>query len=327
MLFALYGLFFLSGAAGLIYESIWTRYLALLVGHSAYAQILVLTIFLGGMAVGSFLVGRYSERLRSPLLWYAIIEAAVGLLGLLFHPTFRAVSAAAYDSIFPALVASPGAQSAVKWLLAGLLILPQSILLGATFPLISAGILRRWKSRPGSVLSWLYASNSFGAAVGVLLAGFYLVSRFDFPGTLGFAAALNFAAAAVTLVLVGRRKESFAAPVVTPSESVERPELATLAASGSRWLLLGAAFGTAVASFAYEIAWIRMLSLVFGSATHSFELMLSAFILGLALGALAVSTRADRWRDQPVRAELQPATRPQPFGQTCAPLALEPALP
>ncbi len=302
MLFALYALFFLSGAAGLIYESIWTRYLALLVGHSAYAQILVLTIFLGGMAVGSFLVGRYSERLRSPLIWYAIVEAAVGLLGLLFHPTFRVVSAAAYDSIFPALVASPGAQSAVKWLLAALLILPQSILLGATFPLISAGILRRWKSSPGRVLSWLYASNSFGAAVGVLLAGFYLVSRVDFPGTLDVAAALNFAAAAVTLVLVGRRKESFAAPTVATPERVERAESSTSApAINTRWLLLGAAFGTAVASFAYEIAWIRMLSLVFGSATHSFELMLSAFILGLALGALAVSTRADRWRD-PLRA-------------------------
>src|SRR5437868_5846669 len=302
MLFALYALFFLSGAAGLIYESLWTRYLALLVGHSAYAQILVLTIFLGGMAVGSFLVGRYSERLHSPLMWYAGVEAAVGLLGLLFHSTFRAVSVAAYDSIFPALVASPAAQSAVKWLLAALLILPQSILLGATFPLISAGILRRWRSRPGRVLSWLYASNSFGAAVGVLLAGFYLVNRFDFSGTLAFAAALNFVAAGVTVMLVRRRKESFSAPVASPSENVERAEAAGSAPpTKTRWLLLGAAFGTAVASFAYEIAWIRMLSLVFGSATHSFELMLSAFILGLALGALAVSTRADRWRD-PVRA-------------------------
>src|SRR5256714_9046858 len=222
MLFALYALFFLSGAAGLIYESIWTRYLALLVGHSAYAQILVLTIFLGGMAVGSFIVGRYSERLRNPLIWYAGVEAAVGLFGLLFHPTFRAASAAAYDSIFPALVASPGAQSAVKWLLAASLILPQSILLGATFPLISAGILRQWKLRPGAVLSWLYASNSFGAAVGVLLAGFYLVSRFDFPGTLDVAAALNFAAAAVTLVVVRGRKEPFAVTVAPTPEDVGR---------------------------------------------------------------------------------------------------------
>src|SRR2546423_9887036 len=88
MLFAFYALFFLSGAAGLIYESIWTRYLALLVGHSAYAQILVLTIFLGGMAVGPVLVGRYSERLRSPLISYAIPPAPGGLPRLLVHPPF-----------------------------------------------------------------------------------------------------------------------------------------------------------------------------------------------------------------------------------------------
>jgi spermidine synthase len=262
----------------------------------------VLTIFLGGMAVGSFIVGRYSERLRNPLILYAVIEAAVGLLGLLFHPTFRAVSAAAYDSIFPALVASPGAQSAVKWLLAASLILPQSILLGATFPLISAGILRRWGSRPGSVLSWLYASNSFGAAVGVLLAGFYLVSRFDFPGTLAFAAALNFAVAAITFALVKRRGRSFARGELATSErSASAASPTGPAVDSARLLLLGAAFGTAVASFAYEIAWIRMLSLVLGSATHSFELMLSAFILGLALGALSISRVADRWRD-PLRA-------------------------
>lgn len=300
-IFALYGLFFLSGAAGLMYESIWTRYLALLVGHSAYAQILVLTIFLGGMAVGSFAVGRYSERLRNPLTWYAVVEVAVGVLGLLFHPTFRAVSAVAYDSLFPALASSPGAQFTVKWLLAAALILPQSILLGATFPLISAGMLRRCTGRPGAVLSWLYASNSFGAAVGVLLAGFYLVSRFDFPGTLAFAAVLNFAAAAITLVVVRRWKE----PVAPQGPArFDQREIASPAATSIRqtkWLLLGAAFGTAVASFAYEIAWIRMLSLVLGSATHSFELMLSAFILGLALGALWVSRYADRWAD-PLRA-------------------------
>ncbi|MFL5483199.1 MAG: fused MFS/spermidine synthase [Gemmatimonadaceae bacterium] len=293
MLIALYALFFLSGAAGLMYESIWTRYLALLVGHSAYAQILVLTIFLGGMAVGSFAIGRYSERFRNPLIWYAVVEAAIGLLGILFHPVFRAVSAAAYDSIFPALVASQGAQVTVKWLLAAILILPQSILLGATFPLISAGILRLWNTRPGAVLSWLYASNSFGAAVGVLVAGFYLVSRFDFPGTLIFAAMLNFFAAAITLALVVQWKELL--------PRTDRSTAKRSSTANRKWLLLGAAFGTAVASFAYEIAWIRMLSLVLGSATHSFELMLSAFILGLALGALWVSKRADRWQD-PVRA-------------------------
>ena len=75
--------FVVSGAAGLMYESIWSRYLSLLVGHSAYAQIIVLVIFLGGMSLGALLVGQRSERLRQPLVWYAAVEILVGIIGLL----------------------------------------------------------------------------------------------------------------------------------------------------------------------------------------------------------------------------------------------------
>src|SRR3954462_1108643 len=85
MLIFLCAMFVLSGAAGLVYESIWTRYLGLFVGHSAYAQVLVLVIFLGGMSLGALLVGKRSERLARPLLWYAVVEFATGVIGLFFH--------------------------------------------------------------------------------------------------------------------------------------------------------------------------------------------------------------------------------------------------
>src|SRR3954466_5939658 len=87
---SLYLIFILSGAAGLIYESIWTRYLGLFVGHSAYAQIIVLVIFLGGLSLGAYLIGRRSQRMRAPLLWYAGVELLAGLLGLVFHDVFVA---------------------------------------------------------------------------------------------------------------------------------------------------------------------------------------------------------------------------------------------
>src|SRR6185295_15237385 len=96
-------LFILSGAAGLIYESVWARYISLLVGHSAYAQVIVLVIFLGGMAIGSLSVGRWSERIQSPLLWYAIVEAAIALIALVFHSTFVAATSLAYDHVLPSL--------------------------------------------------------------------------------------------------------------------------------------------------------------------------------------------------------------------------------
>ena len=99
----LYAAFAASGVAGLLYELVWTRYLALMVGHAAYAQILVIAVFLGGLAAGSLLVGRRSRTLQSPLAWYAAAEGALCLGGLAFHPAFRAVSDVAYAWVFPAL--------------------------------------------------------------------------------------------------------------------------------------------------------------------------------------------------------------------------------
>jgi spermidine synthase/MFS family permease len=324
MLPLLYALFVVSGAAGLMYESIWSRYLGLFVGHGAYAQILVLVIFLGGMSIGAHLVGRRSERLREPLLWYAAVELAVAVIGVAFHAVFGGVTDAAYDGLFPRLPAGVVLLT-VKWTIAALLILPQSVLLGATFPLMSAGALRRAPGQPGRTLSLLYFANSLGAAGGVLLAGFVLLAAAGLPGTLLVAAGCNTLVAMVAWLVT--RVDPEVAPAAgagagtghSPDASVaELPagadervirertpgeRLTRLAGGAPRPLvraLLLVAFGTAAASFVYEVAWIRMLSLVVGSATHSFELMLSAFILGLALGAWWIRGRADRLAD-PVR--------------------------
>src|ERR1700741_4511485 len=88
---ALYVVFIVSGFAGLIYESIWTHYLKLYLGHAAYAQSLVLVVFMGGMAAGAWLCARLSERLERPLRAYAAIEAAIGLLAFAFHGIFGGV--------------------------------------------------------------------------------------------------------------------------------------------------------------------------------------------------------------------------------------------
>jgi spermidine synthase len=281
-------LFVLSGAAGLIYESIWARYLGLFVGHSAYAQIIVLVIFLGGMSAGAMAVSRWSERLKQPLWAYAAIEFVVGLLGLYFHEIFEAVTAWAYAGLYPALAGS-WTLTAAKWTLAGALILPQSVLLGMTFPLMSAGLLRLIRGQPGRMLALLYFSNSLGAALGVLVAGFYLVELVGLPGTLLAAVILNLVVAAATgsLVMSSRTRAPRASTAVKDSGTGKR------GSAGLERLLILTSLGTAVGSFLYEIAWIRMLALVLGSATHSFELMLSAFILGLALGAWWIRTRAD----------------------------------
>ncbi|HKU16764.1 MAG TPA: hypothetical protein VJQ52_20390, partial [Steroidobacteraceae bacterium] len=258
----LLGIFVVSGFTGLIYESIWSHYLKLFLGHAAYAQTLVLAIFMGGMAIGSWLVARYANRIRHLLWGYVLVEGIIGLLGIVFHRGFVAITDVSFASVIPAL-SSPISIHAYKWTLAALLILPQSILLGTTFPLISGGIIRRWPQSPGATLSMLYFTNSLGAAVGVLVGGFVLIRAVGLPGTILTAGLLNVALALAVWLMVRDQIE----PQPQPQASMAVPA----AGSVDRWFLI-AAFLTGAASFLYEIGWIRMLSLVLGSSTHSFEL-------------------------------------------------------
>ena len=283
----------MSGAAGLVYEIIWTRYLSLLLGHSALAQVLVLMIFLGGTALGALIVGFVAERLTNPLLLYCAAELAVALFGAGFHSLYGAVTGVAYTRIFPALTGG-AAMFLVQWGLAAALIFPQSVLLGTTFPLMSAAIIRRAPRAPGRTLASLYFANGFGGAIGVVVGGFLFVGAFGLPGALRAGGALSGVAALIVLPIALLAPRTPHALRVEPEDGrVARQQSFGLSRGEARYLLLVVALGTAVASLAYEIAWTRMLSLVLGSATHAFELMLSAFILGMSLGALWLRRRAD----------------------------------
>lgn len=277
--------FTLSGFAGLIYESLWTHYLKLFLGHAAYAQTLVLVIFMGGLAAGSVLASRLSPRWTNLLRVYALAEAAIGVVALLFHPIFVAATNAALIEFFPALQ-SPAAVTISKWVLAGALILPQSVVLGMTFPLMAAGFIRAYPERPGGSLALLYFCNSVGGAVGVLVSGFYLIPTLGLPNTSNVAGLINLGLAAVVWVTA-------ATPNPAPDGTVAVEDSSSDQRLAPYSLLIAVSALTGTASFVYEIGWTRMLSLVLGSSTQAFELMLSAFILGLALGGLWIKRRID----------------------------------
>ena len=275
----LFSIFTVSGFSGLIYESIWSHYLKLFLGHAAYAQTLVLAIFMGGMALGAWLTSRYTSKIRNLLVGYALVELVTGVLALIFHTVYNGATSLAFDSVIPAL-GSAETINAFKWLLGALLILPQSILLGSTFPLISGGVIRRVPEQSGETLAMLYVTNSLGAAFGVLASGFILINAVGLPGTVMTAGILNILLALFVWVLA-RDEDNQPAKIAAPVAGGNPVARVILVAAGCAGL----------ASFVYEIAWIRMLSLVLGSSTHAFELMLSAFILGLALGGYWIRRR------------------------------------
>jgi len=337
-------LFFISGISGLIYESVWSQYLKQFLGHAAYSQTLVLVIYMGGMAAGSWLAALWASRLRSLLLAYAVVEIALGALALVFHDLFLAYIDASFSTVIPFLN-KPLAISIYKWATASLIILPQSMLLGATFPLMAGGILRRFPGLSGYKTSVIYFVNTMGASLGVLISGFYLVREWGLKGAIISGGAIDlFVGGAILALCLNDKQQLSAASAEYPGDNANplginnnmaaddavnpnNPATANnsinpsidddiinmnafiddddpniVAIPGKReyyYPLLFVAGGTAVASFIYEIGWIRMLSLVLGSSTHSFELMLSAFILGLALGSFFVRNRLDTIKNAP----------------------------
>lgn len=285
----LFPLFFVSGFCGLIYESIWSHYLKLFLGHAAYAQTVVLVVFIGGMAIGAWLCGRFAHRIANPLLAYAAAEFVIGWFGIAFHRVYVQAIDWAYTALLPSACSAEG-WCVASWTLAAALILPQSILLGTTFPLMTGGVLRALPQDPGRSLGLLYFLNSFGAVFGVLVSAFILVPTVGLPGATFIAGLLNVLLGLfVYLIARGPGLRTQAPSAAHAAEGYGTGE--------SRRLLLWVALLTGLSSFVYEIVWIRMLSLVLGSSTHAFELMLAAFILGLALGGAWIRNRIDGLTD------------------------------
>jgi spermidine synthase len=293
--FALLLLFVLSGVAGLIYQSIWSHYLGLTLGHAAYAQTLVLAIFMGGMALGAWLASRYTLRWRHLVLAYAVVELAIGVLGLVFHALFVGYTDFSQSVLLPRL-SSITLAHAYQWTSAALLITPQCILLGATFPLLSAGLLRTGLEADGQILGGLYFTNSIGAAAGALLTTFVLLPAMGMPGAVMTAGLLNILVALLAWAIwkslpeastavdaPARAANAESAPVSNDANDADLRRL-------GRVLLLAAAI-TGASSFVYEIGWVRMLNQALGTTIHSFELMLAAFIFGLACGGLWIRRR------------------------------------
>jgi spermidine synthase len=161
------------------------------------------------------------------------------------------------------------------------------------FPLIAGAMSRRFPQKSDRLIALAYFSNSLGASAGALLGAFVLIGAVGLPGTVMSAGLVNIALAVVVWFVAN--DDAWSSP---PDRAKQSPAPSHLAVGVGALLCVSALTGAA--SFMYEIAWIRMLSLVLGSTTHSFELMLSGFILGLAIGAMWFRSRLEQMQN-PVR--------------------------
>ena len=293
-------IFILSGAAGLIYEIVWSRQLVLVFGNTTQAVSAILTGFFGGMAIGATLGGRLADRVRSPLRMYGLLELALVVVVLITPVTFGLINEV-YRGIYPALQGTPMLAIA-RLILAVLALAPATIMMGATFPALVRHFTRT--AALGQTFGRLYSANTMGAVVGTLLAGLVLIELLGLSGALRVGAICSGIAGLVALWLARGDTEvatvSEARPVAQ-GESVPTPAVADpTAAPRIVWLPLVIAFISGLTSLGYQVAWTRLLTSGTGGLTYVFTVILALFLIGIALGAATFNAFRPRIKD-PVR--------------------------
>ena len=298
-----FSLFFLSGGLALLYEVIWLRLLVLVLGSTQFAITSVVTAFMAGLALGSFLFGRYIDRTRrNPLVVYAALEIGIALSALAVPYALEAFGALARaTNLFGGSIALA---NIVRFLLALLVLLLPTTLMGGTLPVLTRFVTRR-EGEAASSLGTLYAINTLGAVVGTTITGLWLIPRLGVSATIWLAVAGNALLGALALVIaragVAQDVEPAALPSAekagntsararraepspTPLDPHVEPNRVALWAGGLSGLL----------SLVYEIAWTRVLTLILGSTVYAFTAMLATFLAGLAAGAFIGGWLAER---------------------------------
>lgn len=273
----LYGLFFFSGTAGLIYEILWMRYFQLLFGNTAKAAATVLTVFFLGMAAGSAIGGRWADRSKNSLRTYGWVEVGIALAAapVPFLPSL-------YERLLPASVFFDASFSLdlIRFFLAAAMTLPAGLLLGATFPLMGAAVVGDQREI-GRAASLLYSLNTLGAVCGVVLTGFLLPAAVGLSLTYFLAIAVNLLLGISVLAGLGGGKT-----VTDRTPPPARGDRTGPTVTASDPVLLALAFGSGMALIALEVLWTRMFALIFQNSVYSFSAIVLTVLIGLSLGAL-----------------------------------------
>jgi len=290
--------FVLSGACGLVYEVLWFKRFAHIWGSSSLAMASVVASFLAGLGLGAWLLGARADRVRRPLLAYALLEFAIAIWAVCL-PFVAPWCARLAAAVTPALEGQPLALTAVRVASTFVVLAPACVLMGATLPL-----LVRWLSMHGHGIgratAWLYAFNAAGAAAGAWIAGFHLLPAIGMDSTNLVTAGVSAGIGALALVTDramaagaarGAHPEAEALAREAQPEPVENAESAPAAALYAAALLAG--FG----ALALQMVWGRQLALLVGPTTFAFSALVVVFIAGLGAGSLCFALFSGRRSD------------------------------
>jgi len=277
--------FFVSGFAALLYETVWTREFAFVFGTSELAVSAVLAAYMAGLALGAAIAARLTPRLTRPVLAYGLLELGIAVAALLVPFGIRLLMGI-YVGWLGGLHAPPETLGLATALfhLAGafIVLLPCTVLMGATLPLLARHAVRS-DEEIGPRIGLLYGVNTAGAISGALVAAFVLLPDLGLRSTVYVGAAANFVVFVAAILLA----RSVPANVLQPAPALADPRIQR------GWILMLIAISGAI-SFVYEVLWARMLGYLLGGSATAFATMLASFLLGIALGSTLASRLARR---------------------------------
>lgn len=291
-------LFLLSGLSALVYELSLVRLLTYSFGHTVYAVTVILTTYMTGLGLGSHYLGRVADRRpQSGLRLYAYLEGGIGLyavLVLLAWPLTRLLERWLGQSLDPGF----GLFLTIKFLVAFLILVPLTFMMGGTLPLVVRYITRH-RSEVGRSIGLLYGMNTLGAVLGAFGAGFVLLPALGISSTILCAFGVNVVVCVIAFLLSGRGLAPVH-PVPGPEAHTMEPaansrdeateELPEDAVSGMSAVVPLVAFGTGLASLGIQVVWTRVFSVLLGPTPYIFTIILVGFLLGLGLGSLITGT-------------------------------------
>ncbi len=294
IIYLVLGCFFLSGMTGLIYEILWTRMVVKIIGSAPFAVSIILTVFMGGLGLGSYIASRHIDKIKAPLVLlriYGILEIVIGIYSLvipLLLLAFRPLYAMLYNSLFEHFMI----YNLLTFIGCAILFILPVICMGATLPILCRFYVTRL-SHLGTNAGRLYGLNTIGAALGALLCGFWLISSFGMWGALAVAVALNLLIGIICIITALKAK----VPAVQYESSTKEISLNKSVTRYNKKVVISALFIFAISGFcsmALEVIWTKLLGLIVGPTTYSFTIVLVTFIFGLALGSIFFGWLADK---------------------------------
>jgi len=327
----IYLLFFVSGVTGLVYQVAWARMFITVFGNTTQAVSTVLAAFMGGLALGSIVIGRRADRMKRPVMAYGVLEVLIGLFAIAF-PWLLIVLQHLYGGVYAAFGENTLPLTLVRFLLSFIMVLIPTFLMGGTLPVLSryAG---REIDKIGKRIGGLYTVNTVGAVLGTLVTGFLLL---EFAGvrTSVYIAAVMSLAVGIVAIISGRAAAFRAEPGASASEGAHgvepsggpagqpagkpaeepagqaaeqqpEPAAARPAAPPAKAgafdyvpvIVLLAFAVSGAAALAYEVLYTRVLVFSLGTSAHAFSVMLTTFLVGIAIGSFVFSRLVDRWRN------------------------------